>query len=50
MHVRDQHHGAGFATRVAASIEVSGLSIKQVAAIEATIERRRWIEPPRFLS
>lgn len=48
VHVRDLQRDACFATRVAASIEVSGLSTNQVGAIEKIIERRRWIEPPRF--
>lgn len=49
MHDPDLHYGACFAISVEASIDVTGLSMKQVAAIETIIERRSWVEPPRFL-
>lgn len=37
-----------FVTRVAAAIDVEGLSEKQILAIEKIIERSGWREPPRW--
>lgn len=37
-----------FVTRVAAAIDVEGLSGKQISAIEKIIERSGWREPPRW--
>ncbi len=48
VHAADLAYAASFATRVASSIDVTGLSEKQIAAIEKIIARRRWIEPSRW--
>jgi hypothetical protein len=44
----DLHRAASFATRVAASFEVTGLSGKQLEALNNTIAGRHWKEPPRW--
>lgn len=44
----DLHHATSFATKVAASYEVTGLSEKQLIAINNVIAGRRWVEPPRW--
>lgn len=49
IHVMDlELRSARFVTRVAAALDVEGLSAKQIAAIEKIIERQGWREPPRW--
>lgn len=48
VHAADLAYAASFATRVASCVDVAGLCQKQIAAIAKIIERRRWIEPPRW--
>lgn len=48
VHAADLAYAASFTTRVASTIDVSGLSTKQIAVIEKVIARRRWVEPPRW--
>lgn len=49
VHARDFELRSGrFVTRVAAAMDVTGLSAKQISAIEKIIERSGWREPPRW--
>ena len=48
VHAADLAYAACFATRVASCVDVTGLSTKQLSAIEKIIARRRWTKPPRW--